>query len=135
MSFITRNDLLPYIRDEHIDDIATWTEYQEAIDTAVDYVKSYLENLYDVEDVFAKVEKDRNKVVVRCCLMLALYDIQQRLPNRKIASYSETAYTETIAYLEKVNKGAIKMNIKEKILPNNEIATVSTSNTVIKRRN
>lgn len=132
MAFVTREDILVYIRDEHLDDIISPLDLETAIASSVALIRSYLGTLYDVDDIFARNGIDRDLVVVHCCISIALRNVWKRLPNRKKPD-DLMDYTETIALLERISDGKQPIESKRKILADNSEAMAIQINKVEQR--
>jgi phage gp36-like protein len=132
MSFITRDDLLVFVKDEHLDDIISAIDLQTAITSAIALIRSYLGTLYDVDDIFSKRGDDRDLVVVHCCISIALRNVWKRLPNRKKPD-DLMDYTETIALLERISDGKQPIESKKRVLADNSEAKAILFNKVEQR--
>lgn len=132
MSFITRADILVYIKDEHLDDIISPLDLETAIASSIALIRSYLGMLYDVNDIFAKKGNDRDLVVVHCAISIALRNVWKRMPNRKKPD-DLMDYTETIALLERISDGKQPIESKRRVLDDNTEAEAIQYNKVEQR--
>ena len=87
---------------------------------AIDEVKSYLKGAYpnktglkpyDTEAAFQATGSDRNNQLVMYCCDIALYHLIAWLPQRIGFEIRELRYRQSIDWLEKVQRGAIVLDL------------------------
>lgn len=106
-TYITSTDYSPYIRDgrltQLIDNNPGLLDEVEA--TAIAIVKDALYSRYDVEVIFAQTDDDRHPQVVRWVLVLCLYFLHERLPDRLIPERVVKNYDDVMQTLTDIEDG------------------------------
>jgi len=104
MAYLYKNDYTTVITQEYLDQIltqaaanSTLTEdeiREDAEDTAQAEITSYLYARFLIEDEFAKVAPDenRNKIIMRCVMNIAIYNIHFVINPRDVPETREKAY-------------------------------------------
>jgi phage gp36-like protein len=117
--FLTTDDYLPQIKQNNLESMiqANPTILTSAQAMALDTLKSYLFDRYDTAKIFSAVGSERNMHLVQCGVNLVLHLIYQRLPNHRIAPHVETAYNETINFLERVADGKNGLDLPKRTDP------------------
>jgi phage gp36-like protein len=107
MTYITEEDYKTHIRDKRleqlIDDDPTLLD--EAEGTALAVVSDALYSRYDVDAIFALEGEERHKQVVRWVLVLALYYLHERLPDRLIPERIVKNHDDTLKVLTDIEDG------------------------------
>ena len=105
--FITKSDLFSSIREEDIDAITENDDatVEEAIDSAITEVESYLSARYDTDAIFDATGDDRNKLVKRLCINVAVYEIVAIAQPGIDMEDRKDRRDRAIKYLEKVQAG------------------------------
>ncbi|MCD8081883.1 MAG: DUF1320 domain-containing protein [Bacteroides sp.] len=107
--YLTKEDLYtviePHVLDSIIEDDPA--AVPESIETAIDTIKNYLCQRYDVVKIFAAEGADRNKHILSIAKTLAVWEIISRNNNQILYEKWEKRSQEAIRFLEKVAKGDI----------------------------
>ena len=110
--FLTTDDVLSRIRDEHRNDITDTSETVEASaeSMAIAKMKSALNGRYDVASLFPApptgADPDtRNPLLILHTLNIFVYLIYRRINPRKIPEEVKLDHEETLEWLDKVAKG------------------------------
>lgn len=113
MEFLTADDLKLVIRDQQlnnlVDNDSALIDLAES--EAIEKVKTYLRNRYDVEDVFAQSGTDRNKLVVSLVRDLALYYMAKRQNPRAVPDHIKECHEEAIQVLSDIAEGKAHPNL------------------------
>jgi phage gp36-like protein len=109
-AFLTSNDVLSRIRDEHRNDLTDATEAVEmsAESMAIAKIKSALNGRYDVAGIFAAASAptdQRSPLIVLHTLNLFVYLLYRRINPRKIPDEVKLDHEETLAWMDKVARG------------------------------
>lgn len=106
-AFLTIDDVLSRIRDEHRADITDSTEAVELSceGMAIAKVKSALNGRYDVAAVFAATGSGRNPLVVLHVLNIFVYLLYRRINPRKIPDEVKLDHDEALEWLDRVARG------------------------------
>jgi phage gp36-like protein len=80
-------------------------------DAAIDMMKGYLRNRFDVDDVFAKRGDDRSKMLVSVAVDISLYDLYSALPGKMGMEIRQTRYDNAIAWLKSVQAGIVALDL------------------------
>lgn len=105
--FITSDDYKTYIRDINLSRLieSDTTILDQTEQTAIATVKNSLRPYYDVDVVFAQTGSARSPIVVRYCIVIALYYLYERLPATIMPDRVRDNYKETQAWLTEIEKG------------------------------
>ncbi len=77
----------------------------QAEKTAMAMVSGSLAELYDLALEYAKTGTERNQVLVRWLLNIALYDLYERIPDNQLPERVVKNYDDTLKMLEKIESG------------------------------
>ena len=120
--YLTKEDLYTVI-EQHVLDAITEDDpaaVPESIDTALDTVRNYLCQRYDVGRIFAATGGDRNKHILSIARTLTIWEVISRNNNDILYEKWEKRHEEAIRFLEKVADG--------KVAPDLPLATDETGN-------
>ena len=106
MAFINKDDYADVINENILDDITEVDD--DKIDScearAIRFMKGYLNNRYDVDQIFAKTGSDRNEEILGYAKDITLYYLHRLVNWRKVPSDRAKAYEEAKMWLMDVNK-------------------------------
>ncbi|WP_317899435.1 phage protein Gp36 family protein [Aurantibacillus circumpalustris] len=106
MAFIDKIDYETIIADNILDDI---TEIDDAkIDVAetraIEFMSGFLNNRYDVENIFNKTGAERNPVILGYAMDITIYYLHRLVNWRNAPATRVNAYTEAKEWLVKVSE-------------------------------
>jgi Protein of unknown function (DUF1320) len=112
-AFIEQADYLPYIKDTRLLQMLeqNTTILDDAEETAQAVVNDALYSRYNVQRIFLYTGADRPKQVVRWCVMLVLYYLHQRLPDRLMPERLGKDYDDTLQVLSEIEDGKKATNL------------------------
>lgn len=112
-TYITSDDYSPYIRDSRLTQLidATPGLLDEVEGTAIAVVADALYSRYDTDTIFAATGTDRHPQVVRWVLVIALYYLHERLPDRLIPERVVKNYDDVMRYLTDIEDGKKSTNL------------------------
>lgn len=107
--YLTKEDLYTVIEQHVLDAIIEDDPdaVPESIDTAIDTIRNYLCQRYDVAIIFSAEGADRNKHILSIARTLTVWEFISRNNNDILYDKWEERYQEAIRFLEKVASGAI----------------------------
>jgi len=124
-AFLTADDVLSRIRDEHRNDIADSTESVELTceSMAIAKLKSYLNGRYDVAALFvAPGDPDpRDPLIVLHTLNVFVYLLYRRINPRKMPDEIRLDHEETLEWLDMVARGKVSPDFPAVVDP--EVST------------
>ena len=109
MAFIEKADFDAAIRDNILDDIteADDTLIDKAIAESISYMKGYLNNRYDVVEIFNKTGNLRDETILNHGINIALYNLHRLINPRKMPAFRGELRNDAKEWLMDVNKGII----------------------------
>lgn len=109
MNFITRQEFLLYIQEDILDDVIEQDSriLNQAVDTAIEIVRSYLNARYVVEDIFTATGTDRHKLIIDLVLCIATYKLHARVQPTAIPDHRKEDKDDAIETLEKISEAKI----------------------------
>lgn len=109
MPFIEKADFDAAIRDNILDDIteADDTLIDKAIAESISYMKGYLNNRYDVVEIFNKTGNLRDETILNHGINIALYNLHRLINPRKMPAFRGELRSDAKEWLMDVNKGII----------------------------
>jgi hypothetical protein len=109
MPFIEKADFDAAIRDNILDDIteADDTLIDKAIAESISYMKGYLNNRYDVVEIFNKTGNLRDETILNHGINIALYNLHRLINPRKMPAFRGELRNDAKEWLMDVNKGII----------------------------
>lgn len=109
MAFIEKADFDAAIRDNILDDIteADDTLIDKAIAESISYMKGYLNNRYDVVEIFNKTGSLRDETILNHGINIALYNLHRLINPRKMPAFRGELRNDAKEWLMDVNKGII----------------------------
>lgn len=118
MSFLTKEELKTVATAEIVNIIVNSddTIITEIIDESIDLMRSYLHQNFDTEVIFAAVDVERPKIIVKYLKDIVIYEIYCRRTQR-INELAKERYDEAMLWLEKVAKGLINPGLPTRIDP------------------
>lgn len=80
MPFLVKADLFAVIHSDELDEITRADDalVTQALDSAIEEMKTYLHDSYDVDDIFGKTGANRNPLLVRFGCDIAVYFLVAR---------------------------------------------------------
>ncbi len=82
-----------------------------AVEIAIGVVNDALYSRYDTVTIFAKTGSDRDKQVVRWVIVLSLYYLYERLPDKLVPERIVKNYDDTIALLTDIEDAKKSTNL------------------------
>ena len=83
--------------------------------TAQAEIRSYLNAIYDIDAEFAlsydDVSDTRNKLVIRCCVNLSLFNLHMTINPRDVPEKVEKAYDRCIEMLDAARRGELDFGL------------------------
>lgn len=109
MAFIEKADFDVAIRDNILDDITETddTLIDKAIAESISYMKGYLNNRYDVVEIFNKTGNLRDETILNHGINIALYNLHRLINPRKMPAFRGELRNDAKEWLMDVNKGII----------------------------
>jgi phage gp36-like protein len=113
MAFVTSDDIRLYLRDDFLNKLidSDTALLDMAIATAIATAKEYLNNLYDIDEIFNQTGEARNLHLVLQLIYITRYLILQRAPGvgggKEVPTKAEQDYQDAMAYLRSLAKGEI----------------------------
>ena len=109
MAFIDKADFEWAIKDNILDDIteADDTKIDSAIAEAISYMKGYLNNRYDVVNIFNKTGVARDETILNHGINIAIYNLHRLINPRKLPTFRSTLRNDAKEWLMDVSKGII----------------------------
>lgn len=113
MTFINKTDLKRTIRPELVEQISRQddTIVTGSIETAIVEMKSYLQNRFDVDTIFAQTGDDRNQLLVSLACDITVYQIVGVIPAGIDLEDRRSRYKRALAWLKDVRDGVINANL------------------------
>jgi len=107
--YLTKEDLYTVIERHVLDAIVEDDPdcVPESIDTAIDTIKNYLSQRYDVGRIFAAEGGERNKHILSIARTLTVWEIISRNNNDILYDKWEARMKEAVRFLEKAAAGSI----------------------------
>ena len=101
MAFIDKTDYADVINQNILDDITEVddTKIDTAEGRAIAFMKSYLNNRYDAENIFNKTGSNRDDVILGFAKDITLYYLHRIINPRKVPSNRAEAYKEAKEWL------------------------------------
>lgn len=77
MAFISKADIIKVINEDELNEITRNDDavIEHAISTAIQEMKSHLYNWYDTDTIFDKAGDERDKLLVRFAVDIAIYEL------------------------------------------------------------
>lgn len=127
MPFLSIADFEVLIKNNILDEVTDATD--ELVDQvaimAQQEMESYLNQKYDVGDIFSATGNSRNKLIIMYAIDISLYHLHARINPRYMPEIRVTRYENAKKWLESVAKGTITPDLPPKLDENNQ----SISNT------
>ncbi len=114
MRFITRNDLLVAIREQHLDQLAddeTGQLIDQAEAQAISCIEDHLIQRYDLGSAFEQSEEGRSATLVRWIVLITVYLIYERADEGQRPEWLEGAYKMTMQQLGLIQEGKRSVNL------------------------
>lgn len=108
-TFIIKADYAGHIRNNRLDGIVDFDDslLDKAELRAIKVMQSHLNARYNVEEIFNKVEPNRDQAILGFCIDLTLYYLYRMANPRKVPSYRKEAYIDAMDWLDGVKDGSI----------------------------
>lgn len=108
-TFILKLDYKSHIRDNRLDGVVDFDDalLDKAELRAIKVMKSHLNARYDVENIFNKVDSNRDEAILGFCLDITLYYLYRMANPRKVPTYRKEAYMDAMDWLDGVKEGDI----------------------------
>lgn len=110
MAFVEKDDFAGHIRENILDDLTNVDDdiILKQSNRAINFMSGFLNNRYDVENIFNKTGNDRDTVVLGYCIDITIYYMHRLMNYRKVPRDRADAYNEAKQWLEDVS--ALKIN-------------------------
>jgi hypothetical protein len=110
MAFVEKDDFNGHIRENILDDLTNVDDdiILKQSNRAINFMSGFLNNRYDVENIFNKTGNDRDTVVLGYCIDITIYYMHRLMNYRKVPRDRADAYNEAKQWLEDVS--ALKIN-------------------------
>ncbi|HMN90251.1 MAG TPA: DUF1320 family protein [Saprospiraceae bacterium] len=124
-NFIVTTDYKPYVRDAHLtmiidnDNVAL----ESAELTAIQTVKDALHQWYDVDAIFSASGSNRPSQVLRWCIVLAIYYLYERVPDKLTPERVVKNYDDAIEMLRDISDGKLSVNLPRKTSSDGAVTT------------
>jgi len=124
-NWITTDDYKPYVRDNHLqmmidtDDVAL----DSAELTAVQTVKDALFQWYDTDAIFGSSGTARPAQVLRWCLVLSIYYLYERIPDKLMPSRVEKNYDQVLELLRDISDKKVSVDLPVRTDEEEEVIT------------
>jgi hypothetical protein len=104
MAFIDKTDYGTAIKTNILDDITETDNnlLDIAESQAISFMKGYLNNRYDVVEIFNKTGANRHPVILKFAIDIAIYYLHNRINPRKTPKNRVKAYSDAKEWLEAV---------------------------------
>lgn len=114
--YINKPDLLTAITEEELEEIArvNYNLVYNAIAIAVDEVRAYLFDEFDVDYIFSQTDGNRNMMLVNCCVDIAIYVLVSRCQAGIDLTDRKERYDRAKAWLRMVQKTEIYADLMRK---------------------
>ena len=121
-------DFTPFIKETRLEQMldGDTQALPLAVEIAVGVVNDALYSRYNTELIFAKVGNDRHKQVVRWVIVLSLYYLYERLPDKLVPERIVKNYDDTIALLTDIEDAKKSTNLPLLASTDNGIVTPFT---------
>lgn len=115
MAFIEKDDYGDAIKDNILDDLTEGVdaELDSAEAKAISLMSGYLNNRYDVAQIFAATGDNRNPVILMYAVDISIYLLHRKLSWRDLPTFRSDRYKEAKEWLEKISK----LEINDPTLP------------------
>lgn len=107
MAFLTKDDIITRIQEKHLDQITEGNDglIDDASATAQATIRDSLFDKYDCTTVFAATGDDRNKNVLRWMIVLTIYYLYERIPDKLVPERVVKNYDDTLGLLLDIQDG------------------------------
>lgn len=122
MAFIDRTDLERYIDAGSLDQIldGSTTIVPEAAEEAVEFMSEKLRQRYNTTAEFALTGANRNKSLLKQCIVITLYYVNQRIPTSVVPESRAQDYEDALLWLKEVSTGQRMLTLEEND-PDNQV--------------
>lgn len=115
MPFLELADYDKQIKDASLDQVKGSEGNRTASELAAqEEMESYLNQRFNVANIFNKTGDARNPLVVMYMIDISLYHMHSRVTPRNIPEIRIDRYDSAIKWLDKVNKGALTPDLPKK---------------------
>jgi phage gp36-like protein len=113
MPYVLQSDFLPYIKDSRLQQMldSDASALDDAIYTAEAVVSDALYSRYDLDAILALTDDDRPKQLVRWIVVISLYYLYERLPDKIVPDRVVKNYDETLEILTEIEDGKKSVNL------------------------
>jgi phage gp36-like protein len=112
-NWISQTDYKAMVRDTHlaqiIDEDNTLLDNVEL--TAIQVVKDALHQWYDTTAIFGTSGANRPRQVLRWCIVLAVYYLYERVPDKLVPQRVTDNYTQAIDMLRDISDGKVSLDL------------------------
>lgn len=106
MAFIAKGDLLTYILLDELDEITRGddTLVDQAIDAAIQEMRAYLYDVFDVDDIFGQTGSARHQLLVNYACDITIYLLVARLQAGQDIEQRRLRYKRAVDWMKAVTK-------------------------------
>jgi phage gp36-like protein len=106
MAFLTKPDLYLSILQDELDEITRDDDalVESALSAAIEEMRTYLFDSYDVEEIFSQTSSNRHQMLVRVGSDIAIWFLVARLQAGQDTEDRRRRYDRAIAWLKAVQK-------------------------------
>jgi phage gp36-like protein len=103
--YVTTEDIQKWVAD---DDLSVINEQQdEIIADAEEFVRDSLNHIYDIDQEYAKVGRERKSTLVNLICHIAIFNMHQKVSPRNIPETRGLNYEEAVRQLKEIEKGSL----------------------------
>lgn len=119
MSFLTKDDFNRGIKGYILDQITSFDDDRvtEAISTAIEEMKAYLNSRYDVNAIFTATGNNRHPLIIMYCVDIALYRLHAIVDPSKTPQHRMDRYDLALEWLGKVQARKVNPELPVPTLP------------------
>ena len=109
MPFLEYSDFFPYIKQEHIEQLSPDTNtLAQAEQFATTIIKDHIGELYDMSN-FSEGGSNRHPTLVRLCVVIALYQLYNRISDEYTPTRVIKDYDDAMQYLRDAARGNLNI--------------------------
>lgn len=124
-NWIASTDYKPMVRDNHLSQIIDADNVLlDSVElTAIQVVKDALHQWYDTDAIFATTGANRPPQVLRWCIVLAVYYLYERVPDKLVPERVSRNYDQTIEMLRDISDAKVSLDLPLKQTADSENVT------------
>lgn len=112
-NWISSTDYKDMVRDNQLQQIinADTTLLDSVELTAIQVVKDALHQWYNTDEIFGTNGTNRPRQVLRWCIVLAVYYLYERVPDKLVPPRVNENYNQTVEMLRDVSDAKVSLNL------------------------